>query len=54
MNLVLSGRFIPGQYGGAGMDFISYGLIMQELEAGDSEHSVYGIGSNKPCDVSNL
>jgi glutaryl-CoA dehydrogenase len=30
------GPFIPEQYGGAGMDYISYGLIMQELEAGDS------------------
>jgi glutaryl-CoA dehydrogenase len=30
------GSFIPEQYGGAGLDFISYGLIMQELERGDS------------------
>lgn len=30
------GPFIPEQYGGAGMDYIAYGLIMQELEAGDS------------------
>lgn len=30
------GPFIPEVYGGAGMDYIAYGLIMQELEAGDS------------------
>lgn len=30
------GAYIPTQYGGAGLDQISYGLIMQELEAGDS------------------
>jgi len=30
------GPFIPTQYGGAGLDYISYGLIMQELERGDS------------------
>ena len=30
------GSFIPEKYGGAGLDYISYGLIMQELENGDS------------------
>ncbi|OFX26221.1 MAG: acyl-CoA dehydrogenase [Bacteroidetes bacterium GWA2_31_9] len=30
------GPFIPQEYGGAGMDYTSYGLIMQELERGDS------------------
>ena len=30
------GPFIPEKYGGAGLDYISYGLIMQELERGDS------------------
>lgn len=30
------GCYIPEEYGGAGMDHISYGLIMQELERGDS------------------
>lgn len=30
------GPYIPAEYGGAGMDQISYGLIMQELERGDS------------------
>ncbi|MBT4339133.1 MAG: acyl-CoA dehydrogenase [Bacteroidetes bacterium] len=32
----LFGPFIPQEYGGAGLDYISYGLIMQELERGDS------------------
>ncbi|HLG33930.1 MAG TPA: acyl-CoA dehydrogenase family protein [Bacteroidia bacterium] len=30
------GPYIPQQYGGGGLDQISYGLIMQELERGDS------------------
>ena len=30
------GCFIPQKYGGAEMDYISYGLMMQELERGDS------------------
>ena len=30
------GCFIPENYGGGGMDHITYGLIMQELERGDS------------------
>ncbi len=30
------GSFIPEKYGGGGLDYISYGLIMQEIERGDS------------------
>ncbi|UXX79590.1 acyl-CoA dehydrogenase family protein [Reichenbachiella carrageenanivorans] len=30
------GPTIPTQYGGGGLDYISYGLIMQEIERGDS------------------
>jgi glutaryl-CoA dehydrogenase len=30
------GPYIPVEYGGAGLDYISYGLIMQEIERGDS------------------
>lgn len=30
------GPYIPPEYGGAGLDQISYGLIMQEIERGDS------------------
>ena len=30
------GPFIPEEYGGPGLDYMSYGLIMQELERGDS------------------
>jgi glutaryl-CoA dehydrogenase len=30
------GPTIPQEYGGGGMDYISYGLMMQELERGDS------------------
>lgn len=35
-DLGVLGPFIPTEYGGAGLDQISYGLIMQELESGDS------------------
>lgn len=30
------GPFIPEEYGGAGLDYLAYGLMMQELERGDS------------------
>ncbi len=30
------GPYIPEEYGGAGLDHMSYGLIMQEIERGDS------------------
>lgn len=30
------GPFIPQQYGGAGLDYTAYGIMMQELERGDS------------------
>lgn len=30
------GPYIPTEYGGSGLDYISYGLIMQEIERGDS------------------
>lgn len=35
-NMGLFGPQIPEQYGGGGLDYISYGLIMQEIERGDS------------------
>lgn len=34
--LGIFGPFIPEIYGGAGLDYISYGLIMSELERGDT------------------
>src|SRR5690606_2416281 len=30
------GPTVPVEYGGGGLDYISYGLMMQELERGDS------------------
>ena len=30
------GPTIPHEYGGGGLDYVSYGLMMQELERGDS------------------
>jgi len=35
-NIGAFGSYIPMEYGGAGLDQISYGLIMQEIERGDS------------------
>src|ERR1051325_1315383 len=35
-NIGAFGPYIPTEYGGGGLDQISYGLIMQELERGDS------------------
>ena len=35
-NIGAFGPYIPQEYGGGGLDQISYGLIMQELERGDS------------------
>ena len=32
----LFGPYIPAEYGGAGLDHMSYGLMMQEVERGDS------------------
>ena len=30
------GPTVPQQYGGGGLDYISYGILMQEIERGDS------------------
>jgi len=35
-NIGAFGPYIPEKYGGAGLDHISYGLLMQEIERGDS------------------
>lgn len=35
-DLGIFGPTIPQQYGGGGLDYISYGLMMQEIERGDS------------------
>jgi glutaryl-CoA dehydrogenase len=40
------GPTIPTEYGGGGLDHISYGLMMQEIERGDS-----GVRSTLPCRV---
>jgi|GEM_PF-2476828 len=40
------GPYIPEEYGGAGLDQISYGLIMQEIERGDS-----GVRSLPRCNL---
>jgi len=35
-DLGVFGPTVPQEYGGGGLDYISYGLMMQELERGDS------------------
>lgn len=35
-NLGVFGPTVPQQYGGQGLDYISYGIMMQEIERGDS------------------
>jgi glutaryl-CoA dehydrogenase len=35
-DLGIFGPTVPTEYGGAGLDYISYGLMMQEIERGDS------------------
>lgn len=35
-NIGVLGPYIPEEYGGSGLDQVSYGIIMQELERGDS------------------
>ncbi len=35
-NIGAFGPTIPQEYGGGGMDYISYGILMQEIERGDS------------------
>ena len=46
------GPTVPSEYGGAGLDYISYGIIMQEIERGDSgirsTSSVQGFIGNVP------
>src|SRR5262249_27831766 len=34
--LGLLGRCVPGEYGGAGAEFISYGLVLEELSRADA------------------
>ncbi|MFC2114721.1 acyl-CoA dehydrogenase family protein [Bacteroidota bacterium] len=35
-DLGVFGPYIPEEYGGLGLDYVAYGIIMQELERGDS------------------
>ena len=48
------GPYIPVEYGGAGLDQISYGLIMQEIERGDSGVPFNCLRTIIPGDVSNF
>ncbi len=48
------GPTIPTQYGGGGMDYISYGILMQEIERGDSGYALNRLGARFAGDVSDL
>ena len=36
------GAIVPREYGGAGLDYLSYGLIVEEIGRGDSARRVLG------------
>ena len=42
--LGLLGVCVPEEYGGAGADFLSYVLVLEELSRADA-----GVGSRSPC-----
>jgi glutaryl-CoA dehydrogenase len=46
------GPTIPVEYGGAGLDYMAYGIIMQEIERGDSGHPLNGFGTGLVSNVS--
>jgi glutaryl-CoA dehydrogenase len=48
------GPYIPAEYGGGGLDQISYGLIMQEVERGDSGVRSTASVQSSSGDVSDL
>ena len=49
------GPYIPEKYGGPGLDNISYGLLMQEIERGDSGiRSTASVQSSPPAAVGKL
>ena len=52
--LGLFGANLPEEYGCAGLNNVAYGLIMQELERGDSGHPLVRLGAGRPGDVSDL
>ena len=52
-DLGVLGANLPEEYGCAGMNNVAYGLVMQELEAGDSGIRSF-IGSRRPLYVSNF
>ena len=52
--LGLLGSSLPSEYGCAGMNAVSYGLICQELERGDSRHPQLRLGAVLAVHVSDL
>ncbi len=52
--LGLLGPTIPEQYGGAGLNYVSYGLISREIERVDFRLSFYGKCAKLIGDGANL
>ena len=52
--LGLFGANLPEEYGCAGLNNVAYGLIMQELERGDSRHPLVRLGAGRAGDVPDL
>ena len=52
--LGLFGANLPEEYGCAGLNNVAYGLIMQELERGDSGIRSLRVGAGRAGDVSDL
>ena len=48
------GANLPEEYGCAGLNNVAYGLIMQELERGDSGVRSFAVGAGRAGDVSDL
>ena len=48
------GANLPEEYGCAGLNNVRYGLIMQELERGDSRRALVRVGAGRARDVSDL
>ena len=52
--LGLMGVVVPEEWGGAGADFVSYALALQEISAGDAATSLYMSLNNSPCGLALL
>jgi hypothetical protein len=52
--LGLMGVVVPEEWGGAGADFTSYALALEEIAQGDAATSLYMSLNNSPCGLALL